>query len=48
MTHERSYQRAMRADLALAELRRHAGTQFDHAVVEAFTAAISGRGAAAA
>jgi HD-GYP domain-containing protein (c-di-GMP phosphodiesterase class II) len=47
MTHERSYQRAMRADLALVELRRHAGTQFDHAVVEAFTAAISGRGAAA-
>jgi two-component system cell cycle response regulator len=48
MTHERSYQQAMRADLALAELRRHAGTQFDHAVVETFAAAISGRSAAAA
>jgi two-component system cell cycle response regulator len=48
MTHERSYQQAMRAGLALAELRRHAGAQFDHAVVEAFAAAISGRGAAAA
>jgi two-component system cell cycle response regulator len=48
MTHERSYQQAIRADLALAELRRHAGTQFDHAVVEAFAAALSGRGAAAA
>lgn len=48
MTHDRSYQHAMRADLALAELRRHAGTQFDHAVVEAFAAAISRRSAAAA
>jgi two-component system cell cycle response regulator len=36
MTHNRPYQRAMPPEHALAELRRHAGTQFDPSVVEAF------------
>ena len=39
MTHGRPYQAAMSAERALAELRRHAGTQFDCAVVEAFATA---------
>jgi two-component system cell cycle response regulator len=41
MTHDRPYQRAMPAERALGELRRHAGTQFDPAVVEAFAGAIT-------
>jgi putative nucleotidyltransferase with HDIG domain len=41
MTSDRAYQPAMPAADALAELRQHAGTQFDPAVVEAFTAAMS-------
>jgi two-component system, cell cycle response regulator len=36
MTSERPYARAMSEEDALAELRRHAGTQFSPAVVEAF------------
>jgi two-component system cell cycle response regulator len=36
MTSERSYDRVMTGDEALAELRANAGTQFDVAVVEAF------------
>ena len=43
MISERPYQRAMASDDALAELRRHAGTQFDPAVIEAFAATISSR-----
>ena len=43
MISERPYQRAMSSDDALAELRRHAGTQFDPVVIEAFAATISSR-----
>jgi HD-GYP domain-containing protein (c-di-GMP phosphodiesterase class II) len=41
MTSDRSYRRAMSADAALEELRRHAGTQFDPAVVTAFAKALA-------
>jgi HD-GYP domain-containing protein (c-di-GMP phosphodiesterase class II) len=41
MTHDRPYQEAMPAERALAELRLHAGTQFDPAIVEAFACAIA-------
>ena len=41
MTHDRPYQRAVPGERALAELRRHAGTQFDPAVVEAFASVIA-------
>jgi two-component system cell cycle response regulator len=40
MTHGRPYQEAMSAERALGELRRHAGAQFDGAVVEAFAVAV--------
>ena len=43
MTHDRPYQRAMPIGLALTELAVHAGTQFDPAVVDAFTQAIGER-----
>ncbi|MDP9244854.1 MAG: diguanylate cyclase, partial [Chloroflexota bacterium] len=43
MISDRPYQRAMPSADALAELRRHAGTQFDPAVVEAFATTISSR-----
>jgi two-component system, cell cycle response regulator len=43
MTHDRPYQRAMPTGLALAELAVHSGTQFDPAVVDAFTQAITER-----
>jgi len=36
MTSERSYRHPMEVDVALAELERHAGTQFDASVVAAF------------
>lgn len=36
MTSERTYRTALRSAAAYAELRRHAGSQFDPAVVEAF------------
>lgn len=41
MTSDRAYQQAMPAADALTELRQHAGTQFDPAVVEAFAATMS-------
>jgi two-component system cell cycle response regulator len=40
MTHDRPYRRAMPSALALAELRRQAGTKFDALVVEAFAEAL--------
>jgi two-component system cell cycle response regulator len=43
MTNDRPYQPAMPVEDALMELRRHAGTQFDPAVVEAFVTAIADR-----
>lgn len=42
MTTDRPYRAAISNDDALAELRRHAGTQFDASVVEAFCAEILG------
>ena len=45
MTSDRPYQQAMPSEDALAELRDHAGTQFDPAVVEAFASALSARSA---
>jgi HD-GYP domain-containing protein (c-di-GMP phosphodiesterase class II) len=36
MTSDRSYRQAMPVDAALEQLRQHAGTQFDAAIVEAF------------
>jgi two-component system, cell cycle response regulator len=43
MTTNRPYQQSVPAARALAELRRHAGTQFDPAVVEAFVTTIQNR-----
>jgi HD-GYP domain-containing protein (c-di-GMP phosphodiesterase class II) len=40
MTADRAYRRAQPRQAALDELRAHAGTQFDPAVVEAFVAAV--------
>jgi two-component system cell cycle response regulator len=40
MTHNRPYQRAVPPEHALAELRRHAGKQFDATVVQAFASVI--------
>jgi diguanylate cyclase (GGDEF)-like protein len=44
MTSDRPYRRALGAEQAIAELRLCAGTQFDPAVVEAFSAAIDEAG----
>jgi len=41
MTSHRAYRRAMSSDDALAELREHAGTQFDPVCVEAFERSIN-------
>jgi two-component system, cell cycle response regulator len=41
MTSDRPYRRAMSADAAVAELLRHAGTQFDPDVVAAFQAELA-------
>jgi HD-GYP domain-containing protein (c-di-GMP phosphodiesterase class II) len=41
MTSDRSYRRAMAHEEAVAELRAHAGTQFDPAVVEAVIAEVA-------
>lgn len=43
MTHDQPYQRATSAAHALAELRRHAGAQFDPYIVEAFAQTIARR-----
>ena len=43
MTSERPYQRAISPGAAIVELRRHAGTQFDESVVEAFVATMADR-----
>jgi two-component system cell cycle response regulator len=42
MTSDRPYRRAMSANAAVAELLRHAGTQFDPDVVAAFQAELAG------
>ena len=41
MTSDRPYRRAMPADQAVAELLRHAGTQFDPEVIAAFRAELA-------
>jgi HD-GYP domain-containing protein (c-di-GMP phosphodiesterase class II) len=46
MTSDRSYRRAMSAEVALAELRAGAGTQFDPVVVAAFLRARERRSSA--
>jgi diguanylate cyclase (GGDEF)-like protein len=43
MTSDRPYRKAMSRSAALAELHRHAGTQFDPRVVDAFTSVLVGR-----
>ncbi len=41
MTSDRPYRNSIGYEAALAELRRHAGTQFDGRVVQAFIVALS-------
>ena len=41
MTSDRPYRQAIPAGDALAELRLHAGTQFDPIVIEAFAAVLA-------
>jgi HD-GYP domain-containing protein (c-di-GMP phosphodiesterase class II) len=40
MTSDRPYRRALPRELAIAQLRKHAGTQFDARVVEVFVRAL--------
>jgi putative nucleotidyltransferase with HDIG domain len=47
MTSDRPYRRGLPVDRALAELRRHAGTQFDGVIVEALVAVHEGSAGAA-
>jgi diguanylate cyclase (GGDEF)-like protein len=47
MISDRPYRKALAPDVALAELRQHAGSQFDPAVVEAFAAVLRGQTRAA-
>ncbi len=42
MTSDRPYRRGMPVDAALAELRRHAGTQFEPAIVDAMVELVDG------
>jgi HD-GYP domain-containing protein (c-di-GMP phosphodiesterase class II) len=42
MTNDRPYRDALTTERALAELRLHAGTQFDATVVEAFAEVLTG------
>jgi diguanylate cyclase (GGDEF)-like protein len=48
MTSDRPYRRAPGRDFAIAELRRHAGTQFDSTVVDALCRALASTGGAPA
>jgi HD-GYP domain-containing protein (c-di-GMP phosphodiesterase class II) len=41
MTNDRPYRKATSREWALAEIERHAGTQFDPMVVEAFVEMLS-------
>ena len=41
MTTDRSYRKALTLGVAVAELRKHAGTQFDPAVVAALVALVT-------
>jgi HD-GYP domain-containing protein (c-di-GMP phosphodiesterase class II) len=41
MTSDRPYRRSVSADAAVAELLRHAGTQFDAKVIAAFQAELA-------
>jgi HD-GYP domain-containing protein (c-di-GMP phosphodiesterase class II) len=43
MTSDRAYRKAMSEASALGELHRHAGTQFDPEVVDAFELALARR-----
>ena len=42
MTTDRSYRKALTAEVAVAELRDNSGTQFDPKVVEALVAVVDG------
>jgi HD-GYP domain-containing protein (c-di-GMP phosphodiesterase class II) len=48
MTSDRPYRNAPGQDFAIAELRRHAGTQFDPGVVDALCRALDRRGSVSA
>jgi len=42
MTEDRSYRPALSRDIAIAEIRRNAGTQFDPQITELFLKEIAG------
>ncbi len=44
MTTDRPYRKALSREIAVGELRRHAGTQFDGEIAEQFISILSGRG----